>query len=123
MSRCLVRWAIAGNHGFHHTLSRFSYHLPVTARYTHVRLIDPFLLSWRGATRCGLSALLAAVILSGAARADEETAIKLVEKLGGKITRDDTQPVSEIAVTLWLNERTVPRILEHARPPDPPSSS
>src|SRR2546425_614201 len=42
--------------------------------------------------RCCLGALLAALILSGAARADEADAVKLVEKLGGTIKRDDKQP-------------------------------
>jgi len=42
--------------------------------------------------RCSLGALAVVVILFGAARADEADAVKVVEKLGGKITRDDKQP-------------------------------
>src|SRR5262249_34447777 len=42
--------------------------------------------------RSVLGAMLAAVVLSGAARADEAAAVKLVEKLGGKIVRDGKQP-------------------------------
>ena len=39
-----------------------------------------------------LGVLAAVVVLSGAVRADEADAVKMVEKLGGKITRDDKQP-------------------------------
>ena len=42
--------------------------------------------------RRSLGALAAVVILTGAVRADEADAIKLVERLGGKIKRDDKQP-------------------------------
>src|SRR5580704_16599669 len=42
--------------------------------------------------RCSPTAMLAVVILSGAVRADEADAVKVVEKLGGKIIRDDKQP-------------------------------
>ena len=52
--------------------------------------------------RYGLSALLAAVILSCAARADNAAAVTLVEKLGGKVTRDDQhegKPVIAVDLT------------------------
>ena len=42
--------------------------------------------------RLSISTLLTLMVLSGAARADEAAAIKLVEKLGGTVTRDDKQP-------------------------------
>src|SRR5260370_24894002 len=43
--------------------------------------------------------MLAVVILSGAARDDEADGVKVIQKLGGKITRDDKQtgkPVVEV---------------------------
>jgi hypothetical protein len=36
--------------------------------------------------------MLAVVILSGAAQADEAAAVKLIEKLGGNILRDEEKP-------------------------------
>jgi len=42
--------------------------------------------------RWSISALLAVMILSGAARGDEADAVKMVEQLGGTIKRDDKQP-------------------------------
>src|SRR5437867_4478203 len=36
--------------------------------------------------------VLGVVILSGAARSDEAAAVRMVERLGGGITRDDKQP-------------------------------
>jgi len=36
-----------------------------------------------------VGAMLAVVILSICSRTDEDDAVKLIEKLGGKITRDD----------------------------------
>src|SRR5580700_5094501 len=54
-----------------------------------------------------LGALVAVVILSSAARADEADAVKLVEKLGGKITRDDKQPGKPVVeVNLSLKKVT-----------------
>ena len=47
------------------------------------------------------------VILSGAARADEADAVKVVEKLGGKLTRDDKQPGKPVVeVNLSLKKVT-----------------
>ena len=42
--------------------------------------------------RRSIGAMLAVVILSGVARADEDAAVKFVDKLGGRIIRDDKQP-------------------------------
>ena len=54
-----------------------------------------------------LGALAAVVILSGAARADEADAVKVVEKLGGKVTRDDKQPGKPVVeVNLSLTKVT-----------------
>ena len=39
-----------------------------------------------------IGAVILLACLSGAARADEASAVKAVEKLGGKITRDDKLP-------------------------------
>src|SRR5438477_11668371 len=39
-----------------------------------------------------VGAVMLLACLSGAARADEASAVKAVEKLGGKITRDDKLP-------------------------------
>ena len=39
-----------------------------------------------------LGAVMAAVLLAGPARADEEAAVKAVEKRGGKVRRDDKAP-------------------------------
>src|SRR4051812_3775680 len=39
-----------------------------------------------------VDAVILLVCLSGAARADEASAVKAVEKLGGKVTRDDKLP-------------------------------
>ena len=41
-----------------------------------------------------LGALAVLVILSGVARADEADAVKVIEKLGGKVTRDESNRVS-----------------------------
>ena len=37
-------------------------------------------------------AMLAVVVLCGPTRADEAASVRMVEKLGGKVTRDDKQP-------------------------------
>ena len=51
--------------------------------------------------------LAAVVILSATARADEADAVKLVEKLGGKVTRDDKQPGKPVVeVNLSLKKVT-----------------
>ena len=39
-----------------------------------------------------IGAVMLLACLSGAARADEASAVKAVEKLGGKVTRDDKLP-------------------------------
>jgi internalin A len=52
----------------------------------------PSLLLQENAMRWSLGAMLAVLTVSGAARADEAAAVKLIEKLGGTITRDDKQP-------------------------------
>jgi hypothetical protein len=46
--------------------------------------------------RKSVCALAAVVILAGVARADESDAVKLIEKLGGKIKRDDDQPAKPV---------------------------
>jgi internalin A len=57
--------------------------------------------------RGSLGALMVVVILSSTARADEADAVKLVEKLGGKITRDDKQPGKPVVeVNLSLKKVT-----------------
>src|SRR5213080_1884739 len=39
-----------------------------------------------------VGAVMLLACLSGAARADEASAVKAIEKLGGKVTRDDKRP-------------------------------
>src|SRR5947209_6921578 len=56
--------------------------------------------------RCCLGLLAAAVFVSGTARADYADAIKLVERLGGKITRDPNQP-GEPVIGVDLSSRLV----------------
>jgi internalin A len=54
---------------------------------------------------CGVLAMV--LLLSGAARADEADAVKLVEKLGGTIKRDDKQPDKPvIEVSLVFTKET-----------------
>src|SRR5262249_18399996 len=55
--------------------------------------------------RCSLCALAAAVILTGAARADEADAVKLVTKLGGEIKRDDKQPGKPVVEVYLINTK------------------
>src|SRR5262245_11608864 len=40
----------------------------------------------------GAGVLLGLLVLAGPGRADEAAAVKMIEKLGGKITRDDKRP-------------------------------
>ena len=54
-----------------------------------------------------LGALAVLVILSGVARADEADAVKVIEKLGGKVTRDEKQPGKPVVeVNLMLTKVT-----------------
>ena len=46
--------------------------------------------------RWSIGAMLAVVILSGTARADEADAIKVVESLRGLVQRDDKQPAHPV---------------------------
>jgi hypothetical protein len=70
-------------------------------------MMTPSLASWRKLMRCSLCALVAVVILAGAARADEADAVKLVEKFGGTIKRDDKQPGKPVVeVTIYNTKVT-----------------
>src|SRR5437899_11576060 len=58
-----------------------------------VRRMIALLLLWRTLMRTMLvGAVMLLACLSGAARADEASAVKAVENLGGKVTRDDKLP-------------------------------
>src|SRR4051812_40523 len=52
-----------------------------------------------------IGTMLTLVILCGAARADEAAAVKLVEKLGGRITRDDKQPGRPVIEASLVNSK------------------
>src|SRR5262245_58695846 len=68
----------------------------------------------RGAVGAGV--LLGLLVLAGAGRADEATAVKAIEKLRGRVTRDDQRtgkPVVDVDLTLaWITDVDLKQLKE-----------